>query len=413
MHATMALLVTLAVYSAMRPRGKAVASAGAVLVGTSPWLLLLGGVAYNEAGLLLFATLSIVFAMRAFAEDGTRGEMVLAGLFAGLACGTKLTAVPTVLLAVPVAMAISRLVSRRDTPRSVEAQPRRRLIGDILAFLLAAVLVLSPWLVRNVAWTGNPVFPELTALFGRAHFTPEQVDRWRAAHAPRDDQRTIPARIEALLKHGTLDWRSGHVLGGLIVVGIVVGFARRTRESVMLATMLLLLLAFWLGLTHLQGRFLVLGLPLAALLLGALPTGWSYASVLVACASLALGIVHAGPQLARSAGVLGLSDLTPLLKASLPDERLVDRLVNSDRQVALVGDARAFFYPIPMSRLRYRTVFDVSGDDLLHGYHVDESDNMIVLVDPSELRRFFDTYRHFPILPRDWLMRREPFALRP
>ena len=27
--------------------------------------------------------------------------------------------------------------------------------------------------------------------------------------------------------------------------------------------------------------------------------------------------------------------------------------------IYLIGDARAFVYPIPMSRLRYRTVFDV------------------------------------------------------
>ena len=30
--------------------------------------------------------------------------------------------------------------------------------------------------------------------------------------------------------------------------------------------------------------------------------------------------------------------------------------------IFLIGDARAFLYPVPMSRLRYRTVFDVKSD---------------------------------------------------
>lgn len=403
MHASMTLLLPLAIYGALRPRGRTVASAGAVLVGTSPWLLLLGGVAYNEAGLLLFATLATIFAIRSMGDAGSRGEVVLAGLFAGFACGTKLTAVPTVLLALPLAMAATKIAVLRPRPGAAGHGASRPLRGEVVAFLLAGLLSFAPWLVRNVAWTGNPVFPEMTAWFGRAHFSPEQVDRWQAAHSPRNDQRSIAARLEALVKHSTLDWRGAHVLGGLLVVGIVVGFARRTRESVMLATLLLLLLAFWLGLSHLQGRFLVLGIPLAAIMLGSLPVLWSCGGALVGCASLVLGIVHAGPQLARSAVVLGLSDLTPLLRASLPDKRSVDRMIESDRPLTLVGDARAFLYAVPMSRLRYRTVFDVAGQDLRDAYGDPGSGPGLILVDPGELRRLLATYRHFPSQPEAWL----------
>lgn len=411
MHAAMAMLVPAAIHGALRDRGRFVAASGAALAGTSPWLLLLGGVAYNEAGLLLFATLAVVFAMRSMGDAGTRGEMVLAGLFAGLACGTKLTAVPTVLVAIPVAMTVARLVARRSIPPAAGGDSRRPPIGDVAAFLLAGLLSFSPWLVRNVTWTGNPVFPEMTGLFGRAHFTEAQVERWQAAHSPREDQRSITARAGAFLDHAVRDWRGGHVLGGLIIIGIVAGFYRRAGESILVAALLLLTLAFWLGFTHLQGRFLAVALPLAALLLGSLPAGWARGAAAAAIVSLAVGLLHAGPQLERSAGVLGLGDLTPLLRASLPDERWVDRLLGSEKPVVLVGDARAFLYAIPMSRLRYRTVFDVSGQDLQEAYVGGRGGGGLLLVDPGELRRLSRTYRHFPTRPEAWLAGSEPVLI--
>ena len=413
MHAAMAMLLPVVIYLALRPRGRIVASTGAVLAGTNPWLLLLGGVAYNEAGLLLFATLSVVYAMRAMGTSGRRREWVLAGLFAGFACGAKLTAVPLVLFAIPVAMLSARSLARRESDTTNEPRSPRRMAWDVAAFVVAGLVSFSPWLVRNTVWTSNPVFPELTTWVGRGRFSSEQADRWQAAHAARDDQQGLVPRIGAMLRQSIVDWRGGHMLGGLIVVGIIVGLARRTPDSVMLATLLLLLLAFWLGLTHLQGRFLVLGLPLVALLTGSLSVRWSFAGLLPAVVSLSVGIVHAGPQLARVTGVLGLGDLTPLLRTVLPDERFVDRLLDSDRTVVLVGDARAFLYPVPMSRLRYRTVFDVVGDDLREAYRVPDSSDAIVVIDPAELRRLSGTYRHFPIRPGEWLMRPEVFALEP
>ena len=86
---------------------------------------------------------------------------------AGFACGAKLTAVPTVLAAVPVALAIQALIHRR-------ARWSRRSRRGV-AFVLFGVIVFGPWLARNVV-SARPIrsSPEAMSLLGRAHFSAVQ-----------------------------------------------------------------------------------------------------------------------------------------------------------------------------------------------------------------------------------------------
>jgi hypothetical protein len=82
----------------------------------------------------------------------------------------------------------------------------------------------------------------------------------------------------------------------------------------------------------------------------------------------------------------------------------VKLLLESNRPVYLVGDARAFLYPVPMSRLRYRGVFDVSSTASFRAAWLGENppDDAIVVVAPGELARFESTYRNLPPMPDDW-----------
>jgi hypothetical protein len=86
-----------------------------------------------------------------------------------------------------------------------------------------------------------------------------------------------------------------------------------------------------------------------------------------------------------------------------------------DATLVLIGDARAYWYHRPMSRLRYRTVFDVdtggtaSVIDAWCGRNKGAAD--VLLVDPLELQRFARTYWHLPPLPAEWSERSEPFIL--
>ncbi|HEY8667967.1 MAG TPA: hypothetical protein VIL86_15045, partial [Tepidisphaeraceae bacterium] len=154
---------------------KAALLAGLAAV-TAPWLTLLAPVAYNEGGLLLFGTLALIFALLALANAAALRCWALAGIFAGFACGAKLTAAPMLLVGIPVAVLLAALFKGRAvTPAQGPVHGFRKTILGLAVFAVCGMIVFSPWMIRNAVWTGNPVFPEATGVFSRAHWTQTQV----------------------------------------------------------------------------------------------------------------------------------------------------------------------------------------------------------------------------------------------
>ena len=53
--------------------------------------------------------------------------------------------------------------------------------------LLAASAACGPWLAKNWALAGNPVYPLLASQFGGTTRTPEKIAQWEKAHkVPQD-----------------------------------------------------------------------------------------------------------------------------------------------------------------------------------------------------------------------------------
>jgi hypothetical protein len=438
MHLAMMMLVVLATWAFARrtapSRGAAVVAGVAIAV--VPWVTQLAAIAYNEGGFLLYSTLAVGWAMLAIREpEGRVRKFVIAGVMAGLACGAKLTGVPEVLIGVPVVAGVVMLLARRAWAGDADApvgRLRRELAGPVL-FGIAGLIVFAPWLVRNQVWVGNPVFPEGASVLGRGYFSEVQVERWHRAHSPQPEQRPIGARLRAFGGEVLTSWQFAYVLVPLGVVGMIL--ARRRAENLFLAGMLLLLTVFWLGLTHLQGRFYLLALPVCAI--AAAQIEWRGMllplALLVIVAATVPGWVRVHRTiLARLYGEPGspaggmVSVLGGPLKATenvswitiASTEQLPD-----GARLLLVGDAKAFWYPIPMSRLRYRTVFDADtsngrGIDQAWGVTAAREDGEWVLIDPQELQRLDQTYQPFPPLPTEWTSRPEwaaghPFLLPP
>jgi hypothetical protein len=380
MHGAFIALTVLAIYALVAERSKPVALIAAIAAAATPWLILLAPVAYDEGGLLLWGTLALGLCIRTEADQRVP---LVAGALAGFACGAKLTAVPIVLLATPI---ICLILSRH------------REIKPALAYILAGLICFSPWLVRDLAWTGNPVFPEATAWFGQAHWSQTQVERWRRAHSPRLDQENLLARTATGWDQIVADWRFGYVLLPLgLVSAFVAADLRRTR---MLLLLLGFLAVFWIFFTHLQGRFFVLAIPISALLIGQVElkrAGLVIYGALVAI--MALGtligayakLTSLSPELFRLVGFESLQQLNTPLTDPVPE----------GTRVLLVGDARPFVYAVPTSRLFYRTVFDVDAEP---GQRSDEAwqngwprgGPEITVVDAPELRRFARTYWGIP-----------------
>ena len=351
---------------------------GVLIAASTPWLTLLAPVAYNEGGLLLFGTLAIGWAWRAVHSLEDRGRvMALAGVMAGFACGVKLTAVPMLLAAIPIGFIFASLMRRE-----------RKWIKPVCVFVLAGLVVFSPWLIRNFIWTHNPVFPEAMSIFGRAHFTPEQVDRWRLAYVPPSGERSLDARLHASWKQIFADWRYGFVLipAGLFV--IVRG--AKWRDTAFAASLLFLWLCFWLFFTHLQSRFFVLAIPVLAMLVARIQTPilrWS--AVCGVLFQAATGLLNLHAEIGNR-----LEYCLPMDSYPTPSD--ASKAIDAGRDLYLIGEAKAFAYEMPMSRLRYRTVFDVD----LHGRDpVDawfdgwpRKEGTTILIDYPELHRFARTY---------------------
>lgn len=411
MHVAWGVLFLAAVWAVVRSMASAKsARLAAIAAAVVPWTGLLAPIAYNESGLLLFGTLALGWALQAIKNSPATGSLAVAGAMAGFAAGAKLTAIPILCVALPLAILIA---SRR----------RRSLIVPVLLFMGISIVAFSPWAIRNAIWTrGNPVFPEAQSIFGSAHFSDVQTDRWQRAHSPREDQIALGARTAAFFDQVVLNWRYGFLLLPAGLASIVLCW--RKREAWLLGLVLAALLVFWLGFTHLQGRFFVLAIPIAAMLIGLIegkiPQRIMMAVIAISAvfgfASLAARWNELDDSFAARTG--GTVRLNQLLGLSLDRwEMNGHEPLREDQTLVLVGDAEAFLYQTPMKQLRYRTVFDAdtAGDRSVIDAWTEGTDELpgrVILVDPGSLQRFHDTYFAIPPLseavpgPRD-----RPFIL--
>lgn len=130
-----------------------------------PMVWVLGGWAYNDLA-LAFCQVAALWALLSWFRRGTWRWLALSGVFCGLALGVKYTA-----FVCPVALALFACwhLWRARATWQVWLRALAVLCG-------VALLVAAPWYLRNLALTGNPVYP-----FGHGLLGGPDWDAWRAA----------------------------------------------------------------------------------------------------------------------------------------------------------------------------------------------------------------------------------------
>lgn len=286
--------VSLAVYAAVA-LGRVVAgfvgplagaAAGALLLAV-PWTLITGASAYNELAVIAFGAAALLLLTDISSER--IGGAAAVGVLVGAATLSKLTAGP--MIAVPIGlMLLLRLnpALRWRKPPALATGMRSLAIATV-----AGVITLSPYLIRNAVWTGNPVFPFATRVLGTGHWDAQQAARWDAAHgidaqADRGVAPLVAAARQWLFNTGygaiggkavspdTTDIARFGQEGGFpaLWVGVILlGFAAiRPGVTRRIATVMLVMIvaqaAFWLFGTHRQSRFLLPMLLPASVLVG-------------------------------------------------------------------------------------------------------------------------------------------------
>lgn len=169
---SMGVLCALALTAfAERHWGRKIALMSAALFYLSPMMILTSRYATSEGALSFFFVL-VALSLFRWREEGDLRWTFLAGIFGGLAYGTKLVGglFAVLLPALLIAVAVHRL-------------PRRR-VQPVALFLAGAFLASLPWLLKNALFTGNPVYPALAGLFPTPDWGPEQAKMLTAsAHA--------------------------------------------------------------------------------------------------------------------------------------------------------------------------------------------------------------------------------------
>lgn len=146
---------------------------GGLLFLSLPVIIKLSITVYVDLGLIFFSTASILQLLR-WAETGFRlKHLMLSGIFAGLCLGTKPNGMLVfflLVLAVPFLYRPDTAIpfqQRREGQRQ-HSQMAITIKALVLcgAFAVIAMLVYSPWMLRNYVWTGNPIYPMAVTIFG-------------------------------------------------------------------------------------------------------------------------------------------------------------------------------------------------------------------------------------------------------
>jgi len=356
------------------------AAAAATLVTLTPWTIVTGSLAYNEGALLALAAGAFLAVLDPALAPARRGLLV--GAIVGAACGAK----PTALLFVglPTGLLLLAVTPAKSWPRA---------IGMGAA---AGLVLLAPWLIRNLSASGNPVFPFAAALFpnevgGTGGWTAEQVARFASAH--RFDGPLL-RRLALLILPDDAGHRGlGHPQWGLFfpVVLLSAGLLLARARSLpvpgrrLIAALLLGLgvqVGLWLFTTHLQSRFLfpliVPGAIVASLAASRLPRGTAPTAIcailLLAQAALAVRVfTREGngrpnamllPGPATLTGEAFRDHLSRLSDADrdtqleiLPAEPFINLATPAGTRLYLLGDATPLYLARPLA---YATTWDAS-----------------------------------------------------
>ncbi len=159
-HFAFALFTTYLVYDYLKKRlNTNYALFGSLFFLSLPIIVKLSITVYVDLGVIFFSTASFLMLLK-WAEHKKLRHLILAGMFCGLAAGTKYNALITVFLLTALTPIIFiRLAKPQSQLKSLKGA------GYALLFLGVTLFTFSPWMVRNYSETGNPIYPLYNSLF--------------------------------------------------------------------------------------------------------------------------------------------------------------------------------------------------------------------------------------------------------
>jgi len=153
-HFAFALITAVMIYRYLSRRlGVQYALLGSLFFLTIPVIVRLSTTVYIDLGVVCFLLAAMIYHFH-WIESGFRCKyLFFSALFCGLALGTKYNGLLGLfLLGLLGAFAYARY-------HTGQKHLTVRTVGWSTGFVLVALIVFSPWMIRNYIWTGNPVYP--------------------------------------------------------------------------------------------------------------------------------------------------------------------------------------------------------------------------------------------------------------
>lgn len=355
-------LTALGLYCAGRRWCSSSAGWLAVLVWlTTPWAYRITIIAYAEGGLAFYLLASFLAAQIALRNESHRNSwFLLTGFLAGSAMACKYPGLISVVVPVGLMLLIS-LFRRQCSPR--------QLTKLLVIYGAGVILAVGPWLAKNFAETGNPVYPLAYTVFGGRDLDPELHAKWAHGHAAKTYASLSDGIHDFLLRFQDViadnDWHSV-LLCGLAPLSL----CWWKRTSVVLRAWLFLgwLFLTWFFLTHHIDRFWVPMIPVVALLSGigsqtldSTVGRWIGGGLIALAVAFNLTICSLPGISGFNAGLMNLPDaqraaenaLTP--EISWLNEEFAAGRLPADFKVLVIGKATTFHARFPVV---YHSVFD-------------------------------------------------------
>ena len=156
---------------------------GALFFLSLPVIVKLSITVYVDLGLIFFSSAAL-FTLIRWTESRFRLKfLILAAVCCGLALGVKYNGLIVLFILTLFVPYIYIVESKNSGIRAVlkkkEATTihQMKAIGYCLLFFGIAVVIFSPWLLRNYAWKGNPVYPLYNSFFSRLNASAGDIQK--------------------------------------------------------------------------------------------------------------------------------------------------------------------------------------------------------------------------------------------
>lgn len=176
-HFSFALLTAFLIFRYFKSRlNTNYALFGAVFFLSIPIVVKLSITVYVDLGLMFFSTASLLLLLKWVDNEFQLRHLIYSAILCGLAIGTKYNGlIGLFLLTLFVPFLYSRYSQKK---RSSFIRPA----GYAMLFFMVALLVFSPWMMRNYRWQNNPIYPLYNNWFNprvpsQETLTPEEGQR--------------------------------------------------------------------------------------------------------------------------------------------------------------------------------------------------------------------------------------------